>query len=325
MSTEEENDYKNLLHSIHSVNFTLEELKNFHDKYRTVDVSRLTYSKTGDSIIHVLARLGRSNLLEYIFSVWNLNIDLRNKDGKTALHEAAQFAQYGVVMLLVKLGSEINVIRRGDWTPLMLACTKTGEDALKIIELLLQNGAALNLRNKDGWTAFHMACREGDEIIFSRLISANKNNLSLKTKNGRTALHIAALHGHYNIVKTLLTYINPNEKDSSDNTVLHEATLSGNKNIVELLLSCGCDLYGVNNAGLNCLHLAASEGHINLVKYFVADCNIDVNLQSSTGLTALHFAARKKQTQVMHLLIQLGADATSEDNNQRQPKDYFIL
>lgn len=42
----------------------------------------------------------------------------------------------------------IDAIKRADWTPLMLACTKTGLEAFKCIEILSNNGADTTLKNK---------------------------------------------------------------------------------------------------------------------------------------------------------------------------------
>lgn len=326
MLTIEENDYANLLHSVHSDEFTIDKLKIFQNKYQTINLSKLTYAKTGDSLIHVCARLGRSDLLNYIFSNWNLNnVDINNYDGKTPLHEAAQFAQYEVIELLLRYNAQVNAIKRADWTPLMLACTKTGENALKIVKLLLEHGALPDLRNKDGWTALHLACREGDLNIVSVLLNDSERNLLVKTKNGRTVLHIAALHGHYEVVKMLLKFVDPNVTDNCGNKPLHEATFNRNNEIIEVLLLNGCDINSVNNIGLSCLHLAASEGLLDLIKYFVTKHNMDVNVRSLMNLTPLHCAARKKQREAMNLLTELGADMDIKDCYGRKPEDYFCL
>jgi len=86
------------------------------------------------------------------------------------------------------IGVEIDALKRADWTPLMLACTKKNEN---IVRLLVGNGANLQLENKDGWTSFHLACREGDVSIVSYLLSVNPEIWKTRSKNGRTPLHTA--------------------------------------------------------------------------------------------------------------------------------------
>ena len=55
----------------------------------------------------------------------------------------------------------MDALKRADWTPLMLACTKAGNEC--IVSALLEGGANAKLKNKDGWTAFHLAARAAEE------------------------------------------------------------------------------------------------------------------------------------------------------------------
>ena len=82
-------------------------------------------------------------------------LNVKNSEGKTPLHEAAQFLQFDVVKFLIDQNGdrnvgqnvdrtvgqnvvEIDALKRADWTPLMLAATRTGEDAAKVrLELRL--------------------------------------------------------------------------------------------------------------------------------------------------------------------------------------------
>ncbi len=76
-------------------------------------------------------------------------LNVKNSEGKTPLHEAAQFLQFDVVKFLIDQNDdrnagqnvertvgqnvvEIDALKRADWTPLMLAATRTGEDAAKV-------------------------------------------------------------------------------------------------------------------------------------------------------------------------------------------------
>lgn len=95
------------------------------------------------------------------------------------------------------IGANSRAIKQADWTPLMLACTKTGERALHCCEILIQSGGPILLsdRNKDGWNALHIAAREGDTLIVKELLQADLDHLqaSLRSNNGRTPLHTAGM------------------------------------------------------------------------------------------------------------------------------------
>ena len=92
------------------------------------------------------------------------------------------------VTLITFPGVKIDQMKRGDWTPLMLACTK--QDYV-IVKFLTEHGASPLLRNKDGWNSFHLACRKGNSSIVGYLLSRDQTLLKSRSKNGRTPLHTA--------------------------------------------------------------------------------------------------------------------------------------
>lgn len=91
-------------------------------------------------------------------------------------------------VLLHQKGVLIDPLKRADWTPLMLACTKPCEP---VVRILVEHGASLTLRNKDGWTAFHLACRTGNVSIVAYLLDRDPTVLLSWSKNGRMPLHTA--------------------------------------------------------------------------------------------------------------------------------------
>lgn len=140
--------YRALMNSVHQNDFPkfreeLEKIGNdgYHPKH-------CMYSKTHDNVMHIIAQLGRNDFLHAMIEHCKEMIEIMNVDGKTPLHDAAQFSQYGIVRILLNHQVNVNPIKRADWTPLMLACTKTGEDALKTVNLLMDYRAKLDLENK---------------------------------------------------------------------------------------------------------------------------------------------------------------------------------
>ncbi|KAJ8954490.1 hypothetical protein NQ314_007096 [Rhamnusium bicolor] len=300
-------------------------LEDLFEKYPKFHWSQVYYDKTGDTVLHCVSRLGFADIIEYLLSNFTPKaVDCRNKDDKTALHEAAQFSQYEACKKLIKHGADINAIKRADWTPLMLACTKiNGENSFKTVELLLRNGAIVNYKNKDGWTALHLISREGDATILNLLISYGLD-IKVKTKNGRTALHIAALHGNISIVKVLLNLdLNVNEKDSCGNVPIHEAVLGNNIDVCKLLIESNANIFIRNNSDYSLIHLAASEGHIGIIEFILNELKCEVNETNKNGLNALHCAARKGQKDAYQFLVKNGGNINVKDNFGRLPFDYF--
>lgn len=63
----------------------------------------LRYKSLGDTALHVAARLGHMNVLEHILKGAQEDIaNLKDRDCKTALHEAAQFGRNEAAALLIR-------------------------------------------------------------------------------------------------------------------------------------------------------------------------------------------------------------------------------
>lgn len=302
-------------------NGDVSELKSLLTKGHTINFSDLIYEKTGDSILNTAARTSDVTSLKYIVENYPGGVNWKNKDNKTPLHEAAQFSRPENVDLLLECGAEVNALKRADWTPLMLACTKTNYET---VELLLKHGAFVNNVNKDGWSPLHLASRAGSPKIVKLLID-NGADVNKITKNKRTALHTACLHGNLPVAKKLLENSAEKTEDSCGNSPLHECVLSGNIEICELLVKYGSDRLCKNISGFGLLHLAASQGNDDMVKYLVQNLECDVNAKSSSGLTPLHCAAHRKHKKTCELLNSFGGNMQMKDNNQRTPLDYLNL
>uniref|UniRef100_A0A7S0VQS9 Uncharacterized protein n=1 Tax=Hemiselmis tepida TaxID=464990 RepID=A0A7S0VQS9_9CRYP len=71
-------------------------------------------------------------------------------------------------------------------------------------------------------------------------------------------------------------------------------------------------LQGSTALQLGPLHLAAAEGHSDLIAKLVAR-GADVNIINRHGFTPLHLAAQKGHTKAVHALVRLGADWGAQD------------
>lgn len=290
-----------------------------------VNFADLVYKTSGDSILHVAATIGTPPDLQLILNHYNNVVNYKNKDDKTALHAACQFARSANVQVLVENGADVNAIKRADWTPLMLACAKTKRgESVRIVVVLFENGALPNLVNKDGWSALHLAARDGCGELF-RVLVVNGCDLDAVTKNGRTVLHIAALHGNREIVQEILTQkpCSVNVKDNCGNTVLHEAVLGGHVELCKLLIEHGGEVGDKNLVSYGVLHMAASVGCLEMIRFLVGVVKCDVDAVARDGLKPLHCAARKNYTEACELLVKLGADGNAKDDFGRTARDYL--
>lgn len=324
-STTPQNLLKTVLRSAKSGNF--KPLVNLLTQYKTsINFTDLVYKISGDSILHVAAAIGTPTDILLILNHFNNSalINIKNKDDKTPLHEACQFSRLDNVNILLEHGADVNAIKRADWTPLMLACAKTQQTSVEIVNLLLKNGALVNLVNKDGWNALHLVARDGNVAVFRVLVQSG-SDINRATKNGRIALHIAALHSNIEIINDILT-MKPESvkvKDNCGNTALHEAVLGGNIEICKLLIRRGGKINDKNLVNYDLLHLAASVGSLEMIRYLIDEVHCNVNSIARNGLTPLHCAARKGCKDAYELLVSYGADENFKDSFGRSSTDYL--
>ncbi|XP_036141417.1 ankyrin repeat domain-containing protein 16 [Monomorium pharaonis] len=311
--TEDPKVSHDLLRACHSGE--LRKVRTVVEKYGIRDWSDFR-AESGDTALHVAAREGNMNLVRYLceqFDMPSFKFNVANKDMKRPLHEAAQFALKKfapeIVQYLLDNGALVDALKRGDWTPLMLACTKSGPTAHQTISVLLAANANAHLRNKDGWTPFLIACRTGDENVINTLLKYFPQCIDDRSYNGRSALHIAAFHGHERVINLLVASNADllNAQDSSGSSPLHAAMKHENLNAAKCIIHLGADVNLVDKIGQTILHVATLTGNINAVDYILEHNLIDVNCEAAFGITPLKIAQRNNHVDIIKILTRNGA------------------
>nr|KAF6430686.1 ankyrin repeat domain 16 [Rousettus aegyptiacus] len=247
----------------------------------------------GDTLLHCAARHGRRDVLAYLVEAWDMDIEAANRDYKRPLHEAASMGHRDCVQYLLGRGAAVDCLKKADWTPLMMACTRRN---LEVIQDLVEHGANPLLKNKDGWNSFHIASREGDPSVLQYLLTVCPAAWKTESKIGRTPLHTAAMHGCLEAVKVLLQrcQYEPDCRDRCGLTPFMDAIQCGHIDIARLLLEKhkAC-VSAEDSLGAQAIHRAAVTGQDEAIQFLVSDLGIDVDVRAtSTHLTALHYAAK---------------------------------
>ncbi|XP_030744927.1 ankyrin repeat domain-containing protein 16 isoform X3 [Echinops telfairi] len=272
----------------------------------------------GDTLLHCAARQGHLDILAYLVEVWEMDIEATNRDYKRPLHEAASQGHRDCVCYLLGRGAAVDCLKKADWTPLMMACTRNN---IGVIQDLVERGANPLLKNKDGWNSFHIASREGDPLILQYLLSVSPTAWKTESRILRTPLHTAAMHGCLEAVKVLLKrcQYEPDCRDKCGVTPFMDAIQCGHINVARLLLEShkACAL-AQDALGAQAVHRAAVTGQNETIRFLVSDLGVDVDTRAtSTHLTALHCAAKEGHTSTVQTLLSLGADINSKDKRHR--------
>ncbi|CAK9220656.1 unnamed protein product [Sphagnum troendelagicum] len=312
------------------------------------------------TLLHVAAEKGYVQVVELLLSRPMVDVNIGDEYQRTPLHVAAWHQQTQVVQLLLRHENQhaldVNAAAMFQLTPLHLAvCCRWG--CKGVVELLLAHGS-VNPREQteELFTVFHLAADSGledmtrlllDERIWLPLAQSDESlvtNVACVDCIGRTPLHYAARGGHAGVVKHFVQKLALesaflNAEDHEGLTALHLAAREGYAGVVrELLASCETNvnvvtrgsrsgqgprnrtfvpqpmlqqLYRPNlrdsvietSSGLTPLHLAAREGHVHVVTELCKRENIDINARDREGFTPLHLAAGRGHHEVVAFLV----------------------
>ena len=323
-------NYRPLLEALNNGN-NEEAIQRFNDMGVSFDPNVVPY-RSGDSLLHIIARLGKTNFLQLLVDKFGgrLNLEVANKEGKRPLHEASQFGRHEVVRILLDKGAEVDPLKRADWTPLMMAVTKVGSQAKNVVKILIEKGNAdVTLENKDGWNSFHIAAREGDVDILRLLWKRIPKCSMTKSKNSRTPAHTAALNGKLEALIFLYDECTASlsDRDSCGSTPMMDAARTGHLEIVSYLLeTLHLEYESLDKMGRDILSVAAHYGMTNVVAYLITKINMDPNAKSTIDpqMAPIHWCAKEGRLETIKKLVELDANPNLTDGRDRAALHFAV-
>ena len=143
----------------------------------------------------------------------------------------------------------------------------------------------------------------------------------LAAKSADSPVADAAQQGDAQIVRTLLQQgEDVNAAQSDGLTALHWAALNNDLDMAKLLLYAGATVKPATRVGgYTPLHLASRSGHSEVMRAML-DAGADPNKLTSTGVTAMHFAAQSDAPEAIKVLAEHGGNLDVVDGVfQRTP------
>lgn len=293
----------------------------------------------GWSPLLMACRRGHTNVVQTLLD-FNARVDVFDTEGRSGLHLAAENGFQEICGILLNAKAFINAKSRVGLTALHLAATK-GYTKLCLF-LIQQHGAAVDALTLKKQTPLHLAAESGQLEICRLLMGLNANpdatddkgqkpihlaaqhnhadviKLFLKqspqlgtsfTKDGSTCAHLAAMQGSIAVLEELMKFdkqgvINARNR-STDATALQLAAEGGHAELVKTLLDAGAGASDENRMGYTAAHLAAKNGHMNVLEALRNAQEDSINLTSKKlGMSALHIAAFYGQTETVRDLLQ---------------------
>ncbi|MGH9763574.1 MAG: ankyrin repeat domain-containing protein, partial [Blastocatellia bacterium] len=239
--------------------------------------------------------------------------DATDKDGDTALCEAARNGYIETVRTLVALSADVNARSRGE-TPLMTAARSDHPD---IVEFLLDRGADVNAATEDGYTALILGAPYPKVVHL--LIGKNAQVNTITDVGGEnTALIRAAVAGQSESVRQLLDKgadVNDNRPAGGGRPVLYVVMTRSqhpDAKTVKLLLEHHSNLAWKDPQGHTLLPWAVQKGDYDVVTALI-DAGMDIKERFNNDTSLVAMAVRDRNTGALRALLDKGADPNARD------------
>ncbi|XP_035811712.1 serine/threonine-protein phosphatase 6 regulatory ankyrin repeat subunit C-like isoform X2 [Amphiprion ocellaris] len=273
----------------------------------------------GQTALHLAAQKGFSTCVEVLLKHQASYTLKEHKHKWTPLHAAAAEGQVDCLLLLVNREQSADVIDSQDTrgqTALMLAALGRHTDC---VHILLEKKAKADAADKHGFTALHRAATLGSEDCVSALLEHGASALC-RDSQGRTPLHLAASRGHTELLHTLLTAAKKADPldsmlDHRGYTPTHWAAYHGHEGCLHILLE---NKVFSNQEGnlFTPLHCALVNGHDVAAGLLVKTVGSQsVNISDAKGRTPLHAAAYSGNVAGLQLVLAQRAEVNAVDHS----------
>ena len=145
---------------------------------RGMDVN--TVDREGNTLLFQAVRRDIPELVDYLIR-HRARLNVRNRNGETAVSIAAFKGNLSYVKLLVDAGADVNLY---GWSPLIYAAYN---GHAQIVDCLLKRGARIDATTENGSSALFFAARFG-HIEVVELLLKNKADPMIANENGDTAV-----------------------------------------------------------------------------------------------------------------------------------------
>jgi len=217
--------------------------------------------------------------------------NLQSPTGETPLGLAAGYDDLQTIELLLEAGADPNY-KKTTTVPIIEAA---GGGHIEVVQLLLSRGANIEMADEDGETAMHAAAASNHLPVLELLLrSGAKPDARSNTAGKRTPIIIAAERQNWDIVERLRSFAT--EEDLQHPLLTRVA---GTR---------------VSPRDLGQFMDAARSGDANAVIRCI-ESGVSVDIQTSTGLTALMNAANMGRHEIVELLLSRGADPNVQDHD----------
>ena len=268
-----------------------------------LNMVKLLEEKRSDlsNVLHWAAYGGKLDVVKYLIETKGINLNTRDNNGKTPLHDAAKQGHFSIVRYLTDKGANLN-LKENNGNTLMHFAALSGN--LEMIRYLTEKEVDVKVVNNYNTTPLHLASLNGYLNIVQYFIEEKSAELNAKNNGGNTAMHFAASSGYLRIIKYLQgkgADVNLSNQDGW--TPMLEAAYAGKWFIVKFLANNGANVKATNTNGSSALHFAARDGEVDMVNLLIQN-EPNVDAIDRDGWLPAFWAARYGHLDVIKLLVE---------------------
>ncbi|KAM3268226.1 hypothetical protein P3S67_031167 [Capsicum chacoense] len=268
----------------------------------------------GNTVLHVAALYGNSHFAREVLKITPALLCCQNKKNETALHIASNEGQTEVVRVLLECVEDHNtkekLTRMTDASGDTALHKAVRSQHLNVVKLLVKEDPEFEYPpNHAQETPLYLAAESGFHDALINILEFCKKPTYAAGPSNRTPLHAAIIHEHKDVVsdmlgwKKSLVYL-PAGSENDWTTAIHIAASEGDVNMINELLNHCPDCWDtLNRNNQNALHVSVLNNQDEVVRFLLDfdKCDSLVDEPDSDGNTPLHLLAASGNH--MHELI----------------------
>lgn len=260
--------------------------------------------KMGMTPLHLAAYNNQIEIVEFLCSISDCDLNIRDIKKKTPLYIACERSNNTIVQLLISHGADFRAITPNNISLISVSVIQKNPDLCQY--LCNVKDIDIFFMNKNSWSPAHYAAQLGDVILLEFFHDILAESIFQPNRDGRTPLHIAAMWNQLKIIQ-FFNELNAdfNVMDNDGNTPLHLATKRGNVQIAQYLKdNTLSDLNIQNKLGQTPLHIAIEIWNLDLISDFVSTDSCDLNIKDKKGMTPFLLSTKLGQVRIVQYLTQ---------------------